>query len=205
MAGETSPERRDLRVSHEDRDRTVEQLRIAAGDGRLTLEELDERLERALTARTGGELDVLVTDLPAGAQVKDLVRIEVDRASTRRDGRWVVPRALEVTVVGGSVTLDLTEAVISRPTLRIAADVRHGSLVIVTRPGVEVDADDVTVTAGSVAVRTPRSADLTTSTVLRVEVSGSVRSGVLEARPARPPRRGFVAWLLRRPRPAPRG
>jgi Domain of unknown function (DUF1707) len=55
----------ELRASHVDRDNVVEQLRVAAGDGRLTAEELDQRLEAALTARTYSELAVLTTDLPA--------------------------------------------------------------------------------------------------------------------------------------------
>src|ERR1039457_6999868 len=57
--------RSELRASHDDRDRVVELLRVSAGDGRLTAEELDQRLELALTARTYGELAKLVTDLPA--------------------------------------------------------------------------------------------------------------------------------------------
>ena len=48
--------RSELRASHDDRDRVVELLRVSAGDGRLTAEELDERLEQAMTARTYGEL-----------------------------------------------------------------------------------------------------------------------------------------------------
>ena len=43
--------RSELRASHDDRDRVVEMLRVSAGDGRLTAEELDERLEQAMTAR----------------------------------------------------------------------------------------------------------------------------------------------------------
>src|ERR1700729_4540886 len=54
-----------LRASHADRDLVVEQLRVAAGDGRLSPEELDERLELALTARTYAELATLGADLPA--------------------------------------------------------------------------------------------------------------------------------------------
>ena len=72
MTDEASPPHRGaelasqagLRASHGDRDRVVELLRVAAGDGRLTAEELDERLEAALTARTYGELAALTTDLP---------------------------------------------------------------------------------------------------------------------------------------------
>jgi hypothetical protein len=48
-----------------DRDQVVELLRVAAGDGRLSPEELDDRLERALTARTYAELAALTADLPA--------------------------------------------------------------------------------------------------------------------------------------------
>ena len=54
----------DLRASHQDRDRVVDVLRVAAGDGRLDAEELDMRLESALSARTLGELAELTADLP---------------------------------------------------------------------------------------------------------------------------------------------
>jgi len=53
-----------IRASHADRDTVVEQLRVAGGDGRLTLEELDERLEAAQTDRTYGELAALKANLP---------------------------------------------------------------------------------------------------------------------------------------------
>jgi Domain of unknown function (DUF1707) len=54
----------DLRASDADRDRTVEELRTHAADGRLTVEELEERVQRALASRTLGELEVLTRDLP---------------------------------------------------------------------------------------------------------------------------------------------
>ncbi len=87
VAGEVSPLGRgdevaspgELRVSHEDRDRVVELLRVAAGDGRLTAEELDQRLEKALTARTYGELAALTRDPPAapGDDPPDRVELQV--------------------------------------------------------------------------------------------------------------------------------
>jgi hypothetical protein len=55
-----------LRASHADRDLAVDILCAAAGDGRLTAAELDERLETALTARTIGELAAVTADLPGG-------------------------------------------------------------------------------------------------------------------------------------------
>ena len=194
-----------LRASHQDRDRVVEVLRVAAGDGRLTAEELDQRLEVALTARTFGELAALTTDLPAAGSAagsgpppepRDLIRIDVASGSTRRTGRWLVPLAMEVRVASGSVTLDLTEAVLTRPVLPIEAKVSSGTLKIVTRPGIAVDTDDVAVRSGTAKIRAPWGNDVPVT--LRVSVSGQVGSGSIKAGPRR---RSFWQWLLRRPLP----
>jgi hypothetical protein len=200
-----------LRASYADRDKVVEVLRTAAGDGRLSPEELDERLERALTAKTYAELAVLTTDLPAAgtaqvpvpasaafasAEAKDLVRIDVGSGNTRRDGRWVVPKELDVKVTSGGVRLDFTQAVITQSLLRISAEVHSGGLTLITKPGIVVDVDDVSVRSGNVKVRAPWGHDV--PVLLRVEVTGLVRSGGITARP---PRRSFWQWLRRAPRP----
>jgi hypothetical protein len=57
--------RSTLRASDQDREHVAERLRQAAAEGRLLAEELEHRLARALRARTYGELDPLVADLPA--------------------------------------------------------------------------------------------------------------------------------------------
>jgi hypothetical protein len=213
MAGEVTPrgsgdERlpaRELRASHEDRDRVVELLRMAAGDGRLTAEELDQRLEVALTAQTYGELTALTKDLPAGpgfattAEPKDLIGIESHSGSVRRDGRWVVPKRMEIRVTSGSVRLDFTEAVITQPVLRIDAEVTSGSLTLITKPGIVVDTDDVSIRSGTVKVRPPEGPGV--PALLSIQMSGKVGSGTISAGPPRPPRRTFWQWLLRRPRP----
>jgi hypothetical protein len=56
--------RSTLRASDLDREHVAERLHRAAAEGRLFAEELEERLARALRARTLGELDALTTDLP---------------------------------------------------------------------------------------------------------------------------------------------
>jgi uncharacterized protein DUF1707 len=192
MTGDEAISPGELRASHEDRDRAADLLRIAAGDGRLTAEELDQRLEQALTARTLGELAALSRDLLAGpgsdlamstGAAKDVLRIEREGSNTRRDGRWVIPPRIEVRVRSGHVTLDFTEAAIVRPLLQIDADVRSGTLTLVTRPGIEVDADDVVVTSGSVKVRPPRRPDVPAD--LRITVSGTIDTGHLRARARR--------------------
>jgi hypothetical protein len=53
-----------IRASDADRDRVVSLLREHHAEGRLTAEEFHQRLDRALEARTLGELDELLADLP---------------------------------------------------------------------------------------------------------------------------------------------
>jgi hypothetical protein len=59
-----------LRASDADRDAVTERLREAAGEGRLEPDELEERVDRALRARTYGELARLVADLPGSPNVR---------------------------------------------------------------------------------------------------------------------------------------
>ena len=54
----------ELRASDADRERAAERLRAAAGEGRLSADELEERLERAFGAQTEAELEPLTADLP---------------------------------------------------------------------------------------------------------------------------------------------
>src|SRR5262249_37688054 len=143
MTGEVSPLGRagdgaspeELRVSHEDRDRAAELLRVAAGDGRLTAEELDERLEKALTARPYGELAALSRDLPAApgfpagmqpVEPKEVIRIDRGSGWAKRDGRWLVPHRIEGRGTSGHVTLDFTEAGITHPAVPNSARARAG-------------------------------------------------------------------------------
>ena len=205
-----------LRASHADRDLVVEQLRVAAGDGRLSPEELDERLELALTARTYAELATLVADLPAAGTAvspaplsptslspvvgpsapKDLIRLHCSSGRAERRGRWVVPNRMDLKVSSGHITLDFTEAVIMQRMLHIDADVRSGHITLITKPGIVVDADDVTVRNGRVKVLAPWGTDV--PELLRIDVTGKCGSGHINARP---PRRSFWQWLRRAPRP----
>ncbi|MEV0739131.1 DUF1707 domain-containing protein [Streptomyces sp. NPDC050549] len=169
-----------LRASHADRDRVVDVLTGAAGDGRLTVEELDERVEAALSARTLGELAVLTADLPvvAGAtpvEVKDVARIEQNGGSTRRGDGWVVPRRLEIQSRLGDVTLDFTQAVITQATLRIDLDMHLGALRLLLPPGVVVNTDDLVLNYSKVKTRGP--GDGGAPVGLRIEIVGQLGFG----------------------------
>jgi hypothetical protein len=199
-----------LRASHEDRDQVVERLRVAAGDGRLSPEELDQRLELALTARTYAELAALVADLPAPAAVppttalspantpaaKELIRLHVSSGHAGRDGRWVVPDRMDLKTSSGQIKLDFTQAVITKPTLHIDAEVKSGHITLITKPGIAVDADDVTVRNGHIKVHAPWGDDV--PVLLRIDIAGQCGSGHIVARP---PRRSCWQWLRRAPRP----
>jgi hypothetical protein len=55
----------NIRVGDADRDATATQLREHYAAGRLTLDELNERLEQTFTARTGTDLNAVMRDLPS--------------------------------------------------------------------------------------------------------------------------------------------
>lgn len=197
MSEGLEPGHAELRASHEDRDHVVERLRDAAGDGRLTAQDLDERLEVALTARTHGELRALLRDLPAPAapDAPELLRLEARQGNIERSGNWVVPRRLEVEAHSGNVVIDFTRATLVHPVLDIEVTVSHGNVRLIVPPEVEVDIGSVTVRSGN--VRPYRARGATGAPVrLRVGVTGSVRHGNVIVRG---PRRSFLDWLLRRP------
>jgi hypothetical protein len=178
----------EMRASDADRDRVVDVLRAAAGDGRLTGDEFDERLEAALSSRTLGELAVLTADLAGGpgrsgaatAQAQDVIRIDQCRGSVRRYGRWVVPRRLELRSSWCDVMLDFTNAVITCDTLRIDMNVRGGSLILLVRPGTVVDAGSLTVR--HTEVRLGPSAEPDAQAIFRVQLAGRMCYGQIEVR-----------------------
>lgn len=171
----------ELRASHDDRDRVVDTLRTAGGDGRLTAEELDDRVERALSARTRGELAALVADLPGATAAKDVLVVEQTGGKWTRAGRWTVPDRIEVRTKLCRVTFDFTDAVITSRTVRIDMDMQHGKLVIVGAPGIVIDAGGLSLVFSKTKLR-PGSA--AADPRLRVELAGTLRHAkVIERRP----------------------
>src|SRR6266566_4816048 len=133
---------RDLRASDADRERVVAVLAEAAGDGRLTLDEHTERVHRAYSARTLGELAGLTEDLVEPSAQP--LRLDASRSvaalftTQRREGRWVMPDRLVVTVVGGHVVLDLREALLQGLHTIVHATLIGGHLHLLVPEGVRV-------------------------------------------------------------------
>jgi hypothetical protein len=180
----------EVRASDADRDRVLGLLRTAVGDGRLTADEFEERMEAALSARTLGELAVLTADLsnpgtglatvPAAARAEEVIRIDQKGGSVQRTGQWLVPRRLELRSSWSDVTLDFTEAVIVEDLLVVEVDMRGGALVMVTRPGVVVDAGSLRVRYTDVDVRSGGEPGV--PVVLRVRLTGRMKYGSVEVR-----------------------
>lgn len=121
----------ELRCSDADRDRITDMLRDALAEGRLTAEEHEERVEGVLSAKTVGELDRFVRDLPAGHPGRTApaytpppgrpspgsVPVEPDQSvvavfsSAARRGRWRPGRRIHAYSIFGSVEVDLSEAI----------------------------------------------------------------------------------------------
>lgn len=112
----------ELRASDADREHTADLLRHAMGEGRLTMEELDERLDLAYAARTQSELDKLTLDVVVPGEAERVgARMPVREGGGSewvvsvmsghdRKGRWRVGRHLKVISVMGGSNVDLNDA-----------------------------------------------------------------------------------------------
>ena len=180
---------RDLRASDADRDRVLALLAEAVSDGRLTPDEHAERVQRACTARTLGELADLTTDLVvASAQP---VRLDGGRVISgifgpaKRDGRWVVPETLTVTAMFGEVEVDVTQAILQARHVQLHATVIGARLLLIVPDGVSVVVN-TPMLLGRRRGGTPLPAGAETPVI---EVKGMVLGGEIIVRTPPKPRR----------------
>lgn len=155
---------RQLRVSDHDREQVAEQLRQAAGDGRLTLDELDDRLAQAYAAKTFGDLEPLTHDLPGagpGAAAAPAVA-PVNRVGGTptshfafsimggfgRKGSWVMPRNFTAITCMGGGQIDLRDASFAEPNVTIRAFALMGGIEILVPEDVEVVLHGVPIMGG---------------------------------------------------------
>ena len=152
------PERRDpsqLRISDADRHQVAELLRQAAGEGRIDLDELDERLEAAFAAKTYADLVPITVDLPTQpiTQAHAPTRGTTPATTTyetslallggaSRKGAWLVPERHTAFSMMGGVDLDLREATFAAREVTIVANTIMGAVDIV------VDAHTVVIVDG---------------------------------------------------------
>jgi hypothetical protein len=124
-----------------DRSRAIVTLRDATVEGRLTLDEFADRVERAELARTDTELSEIVADLPATGVADLPVKHGAWFSRLTRGGRWELSPQSKVVSVCGTIDLDL-----GRATLHGAETVMHvrnvfGTVEILVPRGVHVSVD----------------------------------------------------------------
>jgi hypothetical protein len=155
---ETKPlDPRDLRVSDEEREHVVAVLQKAIGRGVMNLDEFSERTDIALAAKTRGELNAVLVDLPwlvhsdagthfppAAARTGQRLALSAQYSSMVRSGPWVVPPEVFVRNKYGSTKLDFTRAEIQSPTVHIELDSKWGSVEVIVPEHAAVDLDAIT-------------------------------------------------------------
>jgi hypothetical protein len=153
-----------LRASDKDRESAAEVLREAAGEGRLSMTELDERLDAVYEAKTYAELEPIIRDLPHQAIAPDAAAVPAsppaggaERSGGKpasgsaiavmsgfsRKGAWIVPADFTAVVVMGGGELDLREAQFSAPVVNIHATAIMGAIAIIVPDDAEVQVTGV--------------------------------------------------------------
>jgi len=161
------PAHHGYRVSDADREKVAELLREAAGEGRLEIHELEERLERAYAAKTYGDLEPVTQDLPASGSIGQApvqrhpgakwnrvggtptgsTAIAIFSGSDRR-GAWVVPAQFSAFAMFGGVNLDLREALLAEREVTITAVAIMGGVDITVPDDCAVVVDGAGVLGG---------------------------------------------------------
>ncbi len=207
------PEPSKLRISDADRHKVAELLREAAGDGRLDLDELDQRLEATWTAKTYADLVPITADLPGGAQpsqpavrrppaapanlpVSEHGGTFAIMGGSSRAGIWKVPETHTVFAMMGGIDIDLRQAVFSAHETVIYANTIWGGIDIVVNAHTHVIVDGVGIMGAFDQIRDKVPAELDESSPV-VRIKGFALMGgvgvIRRAMPGEePPRRGIL-------------
>jgi hypothetical protein len=158
-----------LRISDAERHQVAELLREAAGDGRIDLEELDERLEATYAAKTYADLVPITLDLPTqgglvrrpaaapvpGRPAGPLVVPGAESArhvaimgGLERTGDWVVPRRMTVVAFMGGANLDMRQAKFAAAEVVVTVHAIMGGAEIIVPPHVHVVMEGVGILGG---------------------------------------------------------
>jgi hypothetical protein len=160
----------DIRASDAERDDVVQRLSGHAASGRLTLEELEQRISQAFGATTRGELARLTADLPQSAPSAPAASPERRRKPTKmifsmmgaagKKGRWRVGRRVtSLTIMGGN-DIDLRHAELDSEDVTIVCIAIMGGMDIYVPDTIDVDVAGFALMGGNDergSTRAPRS------------------------------------------------
>ncbi|MFF2204165.1 DUF1707 domain-containing protein [Streptomyces sp. NPDC058145] len=140
-----------LRASDADRERAAAVLQEATADGRISPDELEQRLEVVYSAGSRSELDAVVEDLQPVQWARRTPSVGKDTGVLSdfvRKGRWTVGDSYRGTAVVGSGVIDLREAEFTGPETTIHVSSWIGTVYIVVPDDVEVHVEGTGVLGG---------------------------------------------------------
>ncbi|MCT4355517.1 DUF1707 domain-containing protein [Streptomyces sp. Je 1-79] len=186
-----------LRASDADRDRIADILRDALAEGRIDAEEHSDRIDAVYRAKTVGELEPIVRDLPAGNRARqapepayaygpedtsgpadNLVAVF---SSTTRKGRWRVGRRTNAFSLFGNIEIDLTEALFAQRLSTINATSIFGNVEVRVPENISLRGNGTGI-FGNFEVVTMEAADPQAPVVV---INGYSVFGNVEAKPKR--------------------
>lgn len=188
----------NMRVSNAEREAIIAKLHAATEEGRLELDEFADRSRDAYTAKTYGELERLLNDLPdttgqvavpapdpaavssavsRAADAPAELRLTPKVSSVSRKGEWLVPRRIKINSKASSVKLDFRHAVIGTREVDIAIDDIASSVELVLPSGAYAE-DNVDMLASSV----DNHCEYKGMQGLRFNVTGKVKAGSVTIR-----------------------
>ncbi|MFC9893449.1 DUF1707 domain-containing protein [Nocardia sp. NPDC127579] len=193
---------RELRVSDAEREHVGQLLQRAVGMGMLSLGEFTERMDTALAAKTRGELNAVLIDLPGvrlvgqpAAPRPGFVRpapvlrkpvpappgnvIRSRLSGVTRKGPWQVPPVLRLNNWFSGVTLDFTEAVMSTQVVEVHVDDYFGSVNLIVPAEATVDLNGLDLLGSSINNKVRTGPPLGP---LHIVVHGQLRFGTVTAK-----------------------
>ncbi|MFD0684652.1 DUF1707 SHOCT-like domain-containing protein [Actinomadura fibrosa] len=155
----------EMRASDGDRERVAQVLRDAAGEGRLTLDELDQRLDAVYAAKTYADLEPITRDLPVPATAADPTAPRAVRygpapdapswtwgvaimSAFKRTGVWNVPRRFTAFAFWGGGKIDLRDARFAEGEVRIRALAVMGGVEIIVPDDIAVHVTGIGIMGG---------------------------------------------------------
>ncbi|PSK97679.1 uncharacterized protein DUF1707 [Murinocardiopsis flavida] len=177
----TSPREDPLpALTEDDREAAVRRLQEAYADERISHEEMEQRLDQLLAAKTSGEFASALAALPA-ERPGTASTIGAATGRILRRGEWRVPRTLKVESAFGRVHLDLSRAIIEHPTVDIELNLGTGGARITVPRDAVVDVEGLHTEWKDVRYQPPRKAR---SSGPRIRISGAMGFGRLRIRHA---------------------
>jgi hypothetical protein len=178
-------------VSDAEREHVAGLLQKAVGRGLITLDEFTERTDHALAARTRGELNTVLMDLPdlrhaevavAPTVAQQPLMLQTGAGNVKQHGHWVVPPAIVAECGMGNITIDFTQASCPHHEVTLHATAGSGNISVIVPRGWQVVMMEASSRMGHIS---NKATDPPNPSMPVLRVHGRVRMGNLKIRYSR--------------------